>query len=228
MLSILLRDGKHVSCTTRFALLADRFSFTMGRTPILIPIPLSRPSLIDIGTVRPNMTLSGIVDTQGLPNQSDKTTNFMRTTDYTLYNSATSVKYSTQTYYHPYKNVLEDFVYYTNYDEKNTPIEIEVLGPSSTPDNRYHTIPAGVDHTGGAIYNAAIQSIAFNLNASKEDRYDFQMALVATTRLDQHKSSKAKFDPEKYKTGLGEAGGANSLSLKPAVVDTLFDRKLFR
>ena len=177
--SVLLRDGNHMSATTRFALLADRVAYTMGRTPILVPLPLNRPEIIDIGTVRPNMTISGIVATQGLNTPENSPTNYMETTDLTLYNTPTSSNHTSQTYYYPYKNVLEDFVYYTNYDEKNTPIEIEVLGPSSTPDNRYHTIPAGVDHTGGAIYNAAIQSISFNLNASKEDRYDFSIQLIA-------------------------------------------------
>ena len=202
--SVLLRDGNHMDATTRFALLVDRVAYTMGRTPILVPLPLNRPEIIDIGTVRPNMTISGIVATQGLNKPENSPTNYMETTDLTLYNTPTSSNHTSQTYYYPYKNVLEDFVFYTSFTSE-TPIEMEILGPKDPPSvdssTRYHTIPTGEYHTGGAIYNVAIQNISFNLNASKEDRYDFSMALVATTRLDQNSSADMGFNYTRYKSG---------------------------
>jgi len=202
--SILLRDGNHTSATTRFALLVDRVSYTMGRTPILVPIPLSRPEIIDIGTVRPNLTLSGIVGTQGLNSPENSPTYYMESEDYTLYNSATSTNHSTRTYYHPYKNVLEDFIFHTSFTPK-TPLEVEILGsknpPSIDSSTRYHTIPTGEYHTGGAIYNVGVQSISFNLNASKEDRYDFSLTCVASTRLDQRSNAEFGFAPVNYVRG---------------------------
>lgn len=215
-LSVLLRDGNHGGtekvASTRFALLIDRLSITIARTPIQVPIPQNRPQLIDIGSIRPNMSISGTIDTIGLTENTEANENayYMQSTTYTLYNTPTTDIASNQTYYIPYKNVLEDFLYYVTYDESSSPLQLEILGPKDPPSpirgrlsgaSRFHTIPTGAFHTGGGIYNVAIQNASFNLEASKEDRYSFSLALVATNRLDQKDSamgvdySPAGYDP---------------------------------
>ena len=214
-LSILLRDGDHGSgtakpATNRFALQAATFSFTMTKTPIQIPIPQNRPQLVDLGVTRPNISISGVIDTVGLPDLANNSTHYLQTLDYTLYNSPTSnnqVKtFSTQTYYIPYKNVLEDFVYYVHFSSLDTPIQLEVLGqdpPVETLAN-YHTKATGLNHTGGAIYNVAIQNASFTLAAGKENRYDFSLSFVATTRLDQYESaSSVEYNVANYSIDLG-------------------------
>ena len=198
-LSILLRDGNHAgsenSATNRFALQADRFSVTMTKAPIQIPIPQSRPEIIDLGVVRPNISVSGVIDTVGLPNSADATTNYV-----------------------PYKNVLEDFVYYVHFSSSDTPIQIEVLGQDPAA-GKYHTMPTGADHTGGAIYNVAIKNASFNLSAGKENRYDYSLSFVATTRLDQHSSASAiTYDQTNYSftrgvNNEGLAGGRDGAGL---------------
>ena len=214
-LSILLRDGDHGSATktpavNRFALQADRFSFTMTKTPIQIPIPQNRPSLVDLGVTRPNISISGVVDTVGLPDIDDRVTNFLQTIDYTLYNTPTDKIFSSMRYYVPYKNVLEDFVYYVHFSSGDKPLQLEILGqdppiePNSFTTPNYHTKATGLNHTGGAIYNVAIQNASFNLSAGKENRYDFSLSFVATTRLDQYESaSSVEYNVDNYRTNLG-------------------------
>ena len=94
-LSILLRDGDHGSktstpATNRFALQAATFSFTMTKTPIQIPVPQSRPQIIDLGVTRPNISVAGVIDTVGLPSQSADSSYYLESLDYTLYNSPVS------------------------------------------------------------------------------------------------------------------------------------------
>jgi len=224
-LSILLRDGNHAgsenSATNRFALQVATFSVTLTKTPIQIPIPQNRPNLIDLGVTRPNISISGVIDTVGLPNVADITTNHMQVLEYTLYNTPNTTNHSTQKYYVPYKNVLEDFVFYVHFSSSDSPIQLEILGQDpavgSTPN--YHTKPTGLNHTGGAIYNVAIQNASFNLAAGKENRYDFSLSFVATTRLDQHKSASAiTYDQNNYSYQLGvnnegEEGGRSGAGL---------------
>jgi len=211
-LSILLRDGNHAGdtnpATNRWALQADRFSVTMTKTPIQIPVPQTRPQLIDLGVTRPNISISGIVDTVGLPSSEHATTNHMQELAYTLYNTPNTTNFSEQKYYVPYKNVLEDFVFYVHFSSADSPIQLEVLGQDPAA-GYYHTMPTGANHTGGAIYNVAIQNASFNLSAGKENRYDFSLSFIATTRLDQHESASAiTYDQNNYSynTGVNNEG----------------------
>jgi len=234
-LSVLLRDGNHGGSTkeasTRFALLADRVGITIARTPIQVPIPQARPMLIDIGSVRPNISISGTIDTVGLNQTEDSSSYYMDAVDYKLYNTPTADHFSTQTYYVPYKNVLEDFLYYVLYNEASTPIQLELLGPKAPPirtkaGKRYHTIPTGEFHTGGAIYNVAIQNVSFNMEATKEDRYAFSMALVATTRLDQKAIASGlnpPYAPSGYKAGFQRGKGINEKEAPEDLVPDIFN-----
>ena len=53
---------------------------------------------------------------------------------------------------------------------------------TAVPVQRFNI--AGTHATGGAIYDVAIQQGRFSLNAAKEDRYDFSLQFVATSRID--------------------------------------------
>jgi len=64
-LAVLLRNGTHAAATERYILKCDNASIQVAKTPIQIPIPKQSPQLIDIGVYRPNITLTGVVDTLG-------------------------------------------------------------------------------------------------------------------------------------------------------------------
>ena len=89
-----------------------------------------------------------------------------------------SFTYSGQTYYFPYKNILEASAttwVYTNADE----IEIEI------GDTSVGNIVAGhISATGGGLYKVAIQQCRFQIDASKEDRWTFAMQFVSKSRDD--------------------------------------------
>lgn len=157
-----------------YALKCDNVSISYTKTPIQVPIPQQSPQLIDIGIYRPSISLSGVVDTQG-GNSNEYTSGFedMESFNYTRtagYGSHASAR----KYYIPYKNKLEDFV--TNYVySEETPLELE-WGDAS--------VPTGNNHTGGAVYEVALQQCRFQVDATKEDRYQFSMQFVVTSRKD--------------------------------------------
>ena len=171
-LSVLLRNGEHDNtnskeATIKFALKCDTFAVNIGKTPIQIPIPGSSPELLDLGIFRPSVTISGVVDT--------------------VVPSPASYTISGQTYKVPFKNQLENAVYYWAASE-DALLEIEIGDTTypaelNTPDAS-GVIDSAASHTGGGIYRVAIQSARFGLNASREDRYDFSMQFVAAARQD--------------------------------------------
>ena len=58
--------------TTRYALQVSRISITIAKNPIQIAAPKNSPYLFDLGTYKPTITMSGIVDDQ----DSDNTVSF--------------------------------------------------------------------------------------------------------------------------------------------------------
>ena len=63
-LAVCLYDGTTDGSEKRFALKADSFSINYVKTPVQIPIANGgSPELIDIGTIRPSITVTGIIDT---------------------------------------------------------------------------------------------------------------------------------------------------------------------
>ena len=115
-------------------------------------------------------------------------------------------------------NMSKNINYSNRFSSSDTPIQIEVLGQDPAA-GKYHTMPTGADHTGGAIYNVAIQNASFNLSAGKENRYDYSLSFVATTRLDQHSSASAiTYDQTNYSftrgvNNEGLAGGRDGAGL---------------
>lgn len=115
-LSICLYDGTSDGSEKRFALKADSFSINYVKTPIQIPIANGgSPELIDIGTIRPSITITGLVD---VDDPSETVSGPTR-------NSST-------TYVVPTKEQLEDFVTSDFFNEATSKSEIMISDGTST------------------------------------------------------------------------------------------------
>jgi len=196
--AILLRNGKHTStdsseeATIRYGLKCDAVTIQIARSPIQIPIPQSSPEIIDLGISRPTITLNGLIDTVGQASHTTALYQNMESFSVTRkYWNSTTYTASTETYYIPYKNKLESFVLETM-GTFDTGLELEI-GNANYPN--YDTAAeaqtgttaisdATNSETGGAVYVVAIQQCRFQQDSSKEDRYTFQMQLVASARKD--------------------------------------------
>jgi len=115
-LSICLYDGTSDGSEKRFALKVDSFSINYVKTPIQIPIANGgTPELIDIGTIRPSITITGLVD---VDDPSETVSGPTR-------NSST-------TYVVPTKEQLEDFVTQDFFNEATSKSEIMISDGTGT------------------------------------------------------------------------------------------------
>ena len=201
-LAVLLRDGPHDGANTiRYALKANDIAISVSKTPNQIPIPQQSPELVDIGYFRPSITITGIVDAVGGDTTNQSTSGVAGMSSF-LYTRASTItddggSGTAQRYYIPYKNVLEETCVKWIFSS-STSLEIEVgdakypiasyggyLGTGSGSGNtRFIGGETSNLSTGGAIYKVAIQQIRFQLNAAREDRYDFSMQCVSQSRID--------------------------------------------
>ena len=205
-LAVLLRNGPHTSASVRYALKCSDIAISASRTPIQIPFAGQSPELFDLGYVRPSITLTGIVDTIG-GNTSNEGANSGDYQGTAGMSSFTYLRASTITndggnaaakpYFLPYKNALEEACNTWIFDDTGTPLELEI-GDASYPIASFQgnlgigsstrfivPDPAAYYHaTGGAIYKVAIQQARFQLNAAREDRYDFSMQFISEFRFD--------------------------------------------
>jgi len=211
-LAVLLRNGSHITATIRYALKCNDVAISYARTPIQIPIAQSNPELIDLGFIRPSLTCTGVIDTIGEDTTNTGGGSAVGTAGMAWFDySRTSVSHdsnavawddgggsngdTTQRYYIPYKNALEEAVGSWLYLGTETPLQIEI-GDSKFPIAAYdgfldpsnavsrYASNYNVHATGGGIYGCAIQQGRFSLNAAREDRYDFTLQFVITRRLD--------------------------------------------
>jgi|TARA_R100001163_G_C5049144_1_gene186102 hypothetical protein len=114
-LAVCLYDGL-TSSEKRFALKADSFSINYVKTPVQIPIANGgTPELIDIGTIRPSITVTGIVDTTS-PSETVSGPTRNSSTSYTV----------------PTKEELEDFVTAKFFNESTSKVEIMVSDGTGT------------------------------------------------------------------------------------------------
>ena len=197
-LAVLLRNGKHKStdsneeATIRYGLQCDTFTVQIARSPLQVPIPESSPEIIDLGISRPTLTINGIIDTVG--QASHTTANYENMASFSVtrkYWNSTSYEDSTQTYYVPYKNALESFVLET-LGTFDAGLELEIgnanyplYNTAAEPQTGTTTVADTTNtETGGSVYIVAIQQCRFQQDAAKEDRYQFQMQLVASARKD--------------------------------------------
>ena len=115
-LAVCLYDGTTDGSEKRFALKADSFSINYVKTPIQIPIANGgSPELIDIGTIRPSITITGLVD---VDDPSETVSGPTR-------NSST-------TYVVPTKEQLEDFVTSDFFNEATSKSEIMISDGTGT------------------------------------------------------------------------------------------------
>jgi len=200
-LAVLLRNGSHASATIKYALKCNDVAISYARTPIQIPIAQQSPEIIDLGFYRPSITVTGLIDTVG-GDSTNVTHGFagMESITYTRTAVSHSSRFSDGgsnsaiTYYIPYKCALEEAVSNWLFLGGSQTLQLEI-GDAKYPISSYGgyldtAVPvqrfniAGVHATGGAIYDVAIQQGRFSLNAAKEDRYDFSLQFVATSRID--------------------------------------------
>lgn len=173
-IAVLLRNGTHAAATIRYALKCSDFSVQVTKTPIQIPIPLASPELIDIGVFRPSLTITGLVDNgavnTNVPGSPDNSMG-VEGMEAVAHTSGGSSK----NYYIPYKNKMEEVAYKWLFDD-TTGLELEV-------GNATYPVYAAPNHaTGGGVYKVAIQQARFQINAAKEDRWEFTMQFVCKAR----------------------------------------------
>ena len=97
-LAVLLRDKLHETATVRLALKVEQFSINFTKQPIQVPVPRQSPIILELGSVRPAITISGVIDNVG-QDRSNKTAGFEHMEKFVVQG---------QNYYVPYKNFLEN------------------------------------------------------------------------------------------------------------------------
>ena len=176
-LSVLLRNNTHASASVRLALKVAQLTLAYARTPIHIAIPFSEPEIFDLGSTRPTITMSGLVDAVG----GDQSNTSSGTDDVSgntyAFKGMESLTIGSQTYYIPYKNYLEEkLLTWTTKEGQDLQLEI---GDATTPQ-----ATSGAFSTGGGIYPVAIQQFQFALAPGMEDRYTYSIQCVAKFRDD--------------------------------------------
>jgi len=115
-LAVCLYDGTTDGSEKRFALKADSFSINYVKTPIQIPIANGgSPELIDIGTIRPSITVTGLVDADD-PSET----------------VSGPTRNSSTTYVVPTKEQLEDFVTTEFFNEASSKVEVMISDGTGT------------------------------------------------------------------------------------------------
>tara|TARA_Y100000401_G_scaffold84817_1_gene70113 strand:+ start:184 stop:720 length:537 start_codon:yes stop_codon:yes gene_type:complete len=169
-LSVFLRDNTHALSYNRFALKVDQLALSFSRTPIHIALPRSNPEIFDLGTTRPAITISGLVDNIG-----QDTTN----TDSTVFKGMQKVTHTiggvSHFYYVPYKNYLENKLI-TWVTSDATDLQL-IIGDETTPENTSSDFA-----TGGGIYRVAVQQFQFSQTPGLEDRWAFSISFVSKFR----------------------------------------------
>jgi len=167
-LAILLRDNSNTSASVRLALKADQLSISVGKQPMQIPLPGASPIIMDLGSNRPSITVSGLVDNIGMDTTNTTANAFFNMEKRTIQG---------QTYYIPYKNYLEaQLIKFNTSTALNLQLE---LGDATTPDYSGSGTTAS---TGGGIYKVAIQQFQFSQVPAMEDRWTFSIQFVAQWR----------------------------------------------
>ena len=183
-LAVLLRNCPHSSVNAAggyigYALKIQQVSVQIAKTPIQIPIPQASPEIIDIGSFRPSINIQGLIDNIGGDN-TNTTANVQGMDSVThLRTTAPDGDASAKTYYVPYKNRLEDAVY-DWVASGNANLELEI-------GNATFALPTVINSvqyasTGGGVYYVAVQQCRFQLDAAKEDRWEFNMQFVTKSR----------------------------------------------
>ena len=165
-LSVLLRDGPHAGAAIRLALKAEQVSISITKTPIVIPVARSTPTILDLGISRPAITVSGLVDTVPGSAATNNDANFWDMEHVTV---------SGEKYYIPYKNYLENKLI-TWVSSASVDLQVEV-GDATQPESSSGTVA-----TGGGIYKVAVQQMQFSVSPAMEDRWVYSIQFVSKLR----------------------------------------------
>ena len=169
-LAVLLRDGTNAGATIRLALKVEQFSVGISKTPIQVPVPRGTPILMDLGSSRPSITMSGVVDNIG-QDTSNTTSNFWHMETKTIQG---------QTYYVPYKNYLENKLI-TWVTGSSVDLQVEI-GDASVTEATSPAVGSSNAPTGGGIYKVAVQQVQFAVMPAQEDRWTFNVQFVGALR----------------------------------------------
>ena len=167
-LAVLLRDHDNTNATIRLALKVDQFSISVGKQPMQIPLPGASPIIMDLGSNRPTITISGVVDNIGMDPSNGVVNPWFNMEKMTIQG---------QTYYIPYKNYLEQkLITWNTSTASNLQIEI---GDATTPD---YSGSGSIASSGGGIYKVAIHQFQFAVMPAMEDRWTFSTQFVSHWR----------------------------------------------
>ena len=172
-LSVLLRDGTHAGADIRLALKVEQVSISYSRSVIQVPIVQLSPIILDMGMVRPALTISGLVDTIG-----GDPTNTGSENDTAKTWHMESMVVSGQTYYIPYKAYLENKLVTWITDDGYT-VQLEI-GDATTPAASV----SGTAATGGGIYEVVAQQVQFSVAPGTEDRWVYSVQFASKFRSD--------------------------------------------
>ena len=145
-----------------YVLRAEQLTISLSKTPIQIAIPSGSPTLMDLNMVRPTISIGGVVEntvttgssiTLGASVQAETTT------------TASTLGFN-GTYTVPDKNNLEDFFTDEAFSTSNQ-LAIIIMNPDGTNFN---------------FYNVACQTATFILAPGTEDRYSYNVTMVAGKR----------------------------------------------
>ena len=175
-ISVLLRDGTHSGADNHLALKVHQIAISIAREPTQIAVPGVSPQLQDLGTARPSITMSGIIDTIGQDPANTGSDNNTPETWGMEYISVTDGS-TTKKYYIPYKNYLEDRL--TTWLTNTGGIDLQIeIGDATRPVATGSSILA----TGGAIYKVALGRMQFTQEPGAEDRWVFTMQFISEWR----------------------------------------------
>ena len=175
-ISVLLRDGTHSGADNHLALKVHQIAISIAREPTQIAVPGVSPQLQDLGTARPSITMSGIIDTIGQDPANTGSDNNTPATRGMEYISVTDGS-TTKKYYIPYKNYLEDRL--TTWLTNTGGIDLQIeIGDATRP------VATGSSNlaTGGAIYKVALGRMQFTQEPGAEDRWVFTMQFISEWR----------------------------------------------
>ena len=175
-ISVLLRDGTHSGADNHLALKVNQVAISIAREPSQIAVARRSPDLLDLGTSKPSITLSGIIDNIGQDPANTGSDNNTPETWGMEFISVTDGS-TTKKYYIPYKNYLEDRLIKWLTNTGSIELQLEI-GDATRP------VATGSSNlaTGGAIYKLALVRMQFTQEPGAEDRWVFTMQFISGGR----------------------------------------------
>tara|TARA_R110000824_G_scaffold401764_1_gene615212 strand:- start:23720 stop:24430 length:711 start_codon:yes stop_codon:yes gene_type:complete len=199
-------DSTQISASVeRYVLQADSIQINIEKSPNHLALPMGIIEIMDLNTTKPTITITGTVDNVGADTSQTSVAGFENMTQLSISRRVwddTGVAGSdyvskAQNYYVPYKNALEDIIYRFKYllFSQDSGLELEILDatyPRYNTAAEYHgnvsssakLTSVTASETGGAVYQVAIQSARFDMDAGQEDRWSYQLKFITDHRKD--------------------------------------------